>query len=167
MRRVAQVSLAVILAVGLAYLLNFLTLKMPVSDQLSEDQRNEVVDLSIRYKLYVNPNAIAISLDECREAAPVDVLRALLQTAEALQDREFSRVELHSGYTHRFTLDGEYFQQLGEEYDYQNPVYTARTLPEKLREPDGTQAYHSLGGGLSGLDDQLENFSEFTLDWCQ
>jgi hypothetical protein len=91
----------------------------------------------------------------------------MLQTAEVLQEREFSRVELHSGYTHKFTLEGKYFQQLGEEYDYQNPIYTARTLPEKLLKPDGTQAYHSLDGGLSGLSDQMENFSQFTLDWCQ
>jgi len=167
MRRAIQVLLSVLLVVGIAYLLNLTTLEMPVSDRLSEDERNEVLDLSVRYKLYVNPNAIAISLDECSEAAPVDVLRALLQTAEALQDREYARVELHSGYTHKFTLGGDYFQQLGEEYDYQNPVYTARTLPEKVRKPDGTRAYHSLGGGLSGLSDQMENFSQFTFDWCE
>jgi hypothetical protein len=149
------------------YFLNLTTLKMSVSDPLSEHERNEVVGLSVRYKLYMNPNAIAISLDECGEAAPVDVLRALLQTAEALQDREYARVELHNGYAHKFTLDGEYFQQLGEEYDYQNPVYTARTLPEKAQKPSGTRAYHSLGGGLSGPSDQMENFSQFTLDWCE
>lgn len=167
MRKTLLASVFLLVVVGLVYLLNLTTVKMPVSDRLSEDERNAVLDLSVRYKLYVNPNAIAISLDECSEAAPVDVLRALLQTAEVLQDRDFSRVELHSGYTHKFTLEGEYFQQLGEEYDYQNPIYTARTLPEKLRKPDGTQAYHSLGGGLSGLSDQMENFSQFTLDWCQ
>lgn len=167
MRRSAQIVFAVALVVGLVYLLNLTTLKLPVSDRLSEDERNEAVDLSVRYKLYANPNAIAISLDECSEAAPVDVLRSLLQTAEVLQDREFSKVELHSGYTHKFTLEGEYFQELGEEYDFQNPIYTARTLPEKIQKPDGTRAYHSLGEGLSGLSDQMENFSQFTLDWCQ
>jgi len=167
MRRALQAILVALSIFGLVYLANFMTLKMPVSDRLSEDERNEGVDLSVRYKYYVNPSAIAISLDECREAAPVDILRALLQTAEALQNRDFSAVELHSGYTHNFTLEGDYFQQLGEEYDYQNPVYTARTLPEKLRKPDGTQAYYSLGGGLSGLSEQMENFSQFTLDWCQ
>lgn len=167
MRKSLQVLFAVFVVLGLVYVLNFTMLKMPVSDRLSEDERNEVVDLSVRYRFYMNPNSIAISLDKCSEVAPVDVLRALLQTAEALQDRKYSRVELHNGYTHKFSLDGEYFQQLGEEYDYQNPVYTARTLPEKLREPDGTQAYRSLGGGLSGLGDQMENFSQFTLDWCQ
>jgi hypothetical protein len=167
MRRGLQAILFALSILGLTYLLNFVTLKMPVSDRLSEDERNEVVDLSVRYRYYADPSAIAISLNECSEAAPVDILRALLQTAEALQDRDFSAVELHSGYTHKFTLTGEYFERLGEEYDYQNPVYTARTLPEKLRKPDGTQAYYSLGGGLSGLSNQMENFSQFALDWCQ
>lgn len=76
-------------------------------------------------------------------------------------------MELHSGYTHKFTLEGDYFQELGEEYDFQNPMYTARTLPEKVKKPDGTQAYRSLGGGLSGLSEQMGNFNELAVDWCK
>lgn len=151
----------------LVYLANFLTLKMQVSSRLSEDSRNEVVEIGVRYDYYVNPSVIVISLDDCSGAAPVDILRALLQTAEQLQSRDFSRVELHNGYDHRFTIDGDYFQELGAEYDFQNPVYTARTLPEEIYKPDGTQAYFNVRGGLAGLAEQMDTFQEFTADWCE
>lgn len=167
MNKVSWIGVGIVGLMGLVLLLNWATLKRKVSNRLSEDDRNEVVDLSVRYENYLNPNVIAISLDNCEEASPVDILRALLQTAESLQSREFTKVELHSGYNHRFTLEGSHFQQLGEEYDFQNPMYTARTLPEKVKEPDGTQAYRSLGGGLSGLSDQMDNFNEFAVDWCK
>jgi hypothetical protein len=72
--------------VGEIVLLNLTTLRIPVSDRLSEDDRNDAVDLNVRYKLYVNPNAIDVLLDECSDAAPVNVLKSLLQTAEALQE---------------------------------------------------------------------------------
>lgn len=148
------------------YLVNLFTLKMPVKDRLSEDYRNEEVELSFRYSYYINPNKIAISLGQCSNAAPVDILRTLLQTAEALQNRSFSTVELHKGYDHRFTISGNYFKELGEEYDIQNPVYTARTLPEKISNPDGGQAYRNFRSGISGLSEEMESFKEFTLDWC-
>lgn len=167
MKKVTWIGAGVVGLMGLALLLNWATLKVKVSNRLAEDDRNEAVDLSVRYEYYLNPATIAISLDNCEEASPADILRVLLQTAESLQSREFSRVELHSGYTHKFTLEGDYFQELGEEYDFQNPMYTARTLPEKVKDPDGTQAYHSLGGGLSGLSDQMDNFNEFAVDWCK
>ena len=167
MKKLTWIGVGIVGLMGLVFLLNWATLKMTVSNRLSEDDRNEAVDLSIRYEYYLNPSVIAISLNNCEAASPADILRALLQKAESLQSREFSRVELHSGYTHKFILEGDYFQVLGEEYDFQNPMYTARTLPEKVKEPDGTQAYHSLGGGLSGLSDQMENFNEFAVDWCK
>lgn len=151
----------------LVYLANLFTLKMPVSNKLSEDYRNTDVELSVRYSYYIHPKRISISLNECSNSAPVDILRTLLQTAEALKDRSFSKVELHKGYDHRFTMEGDYFNQLGEEYDFQNPVYTLRTLPENISNPDGSKAYYNFRGGLSGLTEQMETFQEFTLDWCE
>lgn len=148
------------------YLVNLFTLKMPVHDRLSEDYRNEDVELSVRYSYYINPKKIVISVDQCSNAAPVDILRVLLQTAEFLENRSYSTVELHNGYDHRFTMPGYYFKELGEEYDFQNPIYTARTLPEKISKPDGTQAYSNFRSGFSGLSEEMESFKEFTLDWC-
>jgi len=153
--------------IGIIFAINFFTLNLPVSNHLSEDYRNESLEMSVRYSYYVNPNRIAISLDKCEEAAPVDILRGLLQTAEALKSRSFSKVELYKGFDHRFTLSGKYFKQLGEEYDFQNPVYTARTLPEKLTNPDGTKAYYNFRSGFAGLSEEMETFSEFTVDWCK
>jgi hypothetical protein len=148
------------------YLANLFTLKIPVNNHLSEDYRNEDVEVSVRYSYYINPKRIAVSLDQCSNTAPVDILRALLQTAEALENRSFNTVELHNGYDHRFSMSGNYFKELGEEYDFQNPIYTARTLPENIFNPDGTQAYYNYRSGIYGLSEEMESFTEFTLDWC-
>jgi hypothetical protein len=159
------VGFSLLAAVIVVYLANLLTLKLPVSNRLEEDERNEDVSISVRYGYYMRPDVLVVALNDSEQAAPVDFLRVLLQTAEELQSRSFSRVELHRGYTHKFSMGGSYFQELGEEYEFQNPVYTARTLPEELRKPDGSQAYHNFGSGLFGIGEEMETFNEFARDW--
>ena len=149
------------------FLINLFALKLPVSNRLAEDERNEDVEMTVRYAFYVNPSTLVVSISNCSNNSPADLLRAFLQTAEALQSRSYSTVELHKGYDHRFSLEGDYFQELGDEYDFQNPVYTMRTLPEELVTPAGEQAFTSFGGGLSGVSDQMENFNDFALQWCE
>jgi len=155
-------------AAALVILVNLLTLEMPVSGALGEDSRNEVVEVDVHYGYYVHPGILIIDLEDVEGASRADVFRVLLQTADALQTRSFSQVELHRNGEHRFTVPGSYFKEVGEEYSFQNPVYTMRTFTEQVKDPDGTRAFYSFGGGglLGGLASEMETFNEFISEWA-
>lgn len=67
---------------------------------------------------------------------------------------------------HKFYIDGEHFKKIGEEHEYQNPVYTLRTLPENIYTLDGKQAYPNWTGGVLGvMGKQMEDLNEFGKKW--
>jgi hypothetical protein len=148
---------------------NYLLLERPLDQALAEDERNQPGILSARYGTYVNPNVLVLSLsDQCGDTSPAGMLRALFQSAEALGEAEFARVELHSRGEHRFTLDGDAYQSIGEEFGVQNVMYQVRKFPEKLSLPSGEPAYGSVSGGLFGvLRVEMENVNDFAVSWCQ
>ena len=79
--------------------------------------------------------------------------------------RKLGAIQAYKGRT-KFILDGDDFREIGRENSWQNPVYTIRTLPEKLRTPDGRRAYSSVSGGLLGvLSVQMNNVNEIARDW--
>ena len=83
-----------------------------------------------------------------------------------MKTSEFSTIELEHKGNLKFIIEGSYFKQLGNEYEFQNPVYTMRTFPSNLKNPDGTQAYGEWTGGLFGvLNEQLEDFNDFHKRW--
>lgn len=85
---------------------------------------------------------------------------------QALKDRTFSEVHLAYRGRTRFILAGSDFKEMGEEYGPQNPVYTIRTMPEKLLRPDGTRAFDTWTGGLLGvLEKQLDDVRKFHREW--
>ena len=95
-----------------------------------------------------------------------DVFRVLLQIAREFKDTEFQSVILSYKGREKFLLEGSYFLKLGKEYGYQNPVYTARTLPENVYHLDGTQAFGTWTGGLLGVvSEQMEDYNEFHDEW--
>ena len=62
--------------------------------------------------------------------------------------------------------DGDEFLKIGQEYSYQNPVYSVRTFPEKLRVPSGEPAYSSWTGGLLGVvGAQMDDVNEMARAW--
>lgn len=100
------------------------------------------------------------------EISMVDMTRRLLKTAEALKDSSFDRVYLSSAGRERFYLEGSYFKRLGEEREWQNPIYTIRTMPENIRNLDGTQAFGSWSGGFIGvMGGQMEDNAKFHREW--
>lgn len=116
---------------------------------------------------YIMPSVVVVDLRHLGDdAAGVDVMRALLHSAESLKDSKFDHVVLAYKGQSKFVLDGAYFQKLGEEFKTQNPVYTLRTLPENVKKLDGTAAYGTWTGGMLGvMTRQMEDFSQFSKDW--
>jgi len=63
-------------------------------------------------------------------------------------------------------VPGGYFQQLGQGYDAQNPLYTIRTFSHHVSTMDGAKPFPEPDGGLLRvLNDELEQFNDFNKRW--
>lgn len=146
---------------------NYLTLQRKMTEVLDKDPRNKGVEVSVHYKTYVNPSVLVYDLRAVSGTnSRLDVTRVLLQFAEHVKDRKFERVELAFRGETKFLLDGDYFQELGREYSFQNPVYTMNHMPENLRRPDGARAFDTWTGGWLGVSmRQMEDFNDFHDRW--
>jgi len=66
----------------------------------------------------------------------------------------------------KFILDGAHFKEIGESYDYQNPIYLVRKLPENVYRLDGTQAFPGWTGGWLGVAlKEMEQHNEMHKEW--
>ena len=61
---------------------------------------------------------------------PIDVHTALLEFAKKVRDKRYSRVELSYQGTTKFSIDGESFAKLGEEYEKRNYEYVLYHFPK-------------------------------------
>jgi len=139
----------------------------PLADVLKADSRNSGIHMTAHYGNYTVPSVLVLDLRKVSgKNSTADVFRVFLQYAEAIQKKEFETVNLNCKGKIKFVLKGDYFRELGREYDFQNPVYTARTFPENVYTPDGKKAFPSWTGGLIGVTGkQMEDFAEFHQQW--
>lgn len=146
---------------------NIVGVHWPVHQALSADSRNSVVSVAVYRQYALSPTTIVFdvyALDG--EAAMTDVTRALFQSAKALSDKRFDKVVLATGGRHKFYLPGDYFQELGISFGIENPMYQLRTLPQNVRNLDGTPAYGTWTGGVLGvLGKQMEDLNSLRDDW--
>jgi hypothetical protein len=149
------------------YAWNYFTLQRQASQVISGDSRNSGIKISAHYHWYVNPDVIVFDLRQVSgRNSMLDVSRVLLQFAEKQKDRRIDRVVLSSKGTAKFILKGEYFRNLGNDYQTQNPVYTLRTLPENVYLLDGSLAFSTWTGGWLGVfNKQMEDLNEFHRRW--
>lgn len=119
-----------------------------------------------------------LNLDPSRESARVTreiadrlakLARSLEQAghdAERKKDQSFERVVLSYKGSSKFQLEGSYFHTLGSDYEFQNPAYTLRTLPENVYELDGSPTFGSWTGGLIGVvGKQMEDLNQLHARW--
>jgi hypothetical protein len=146
---------------------NHFTLQRPLDVVLARDSRNAGIAARGHFGSWVNPSELVFDLRAFDgRNSPADVDRVLLQYADTLGDRTFARVILAHRGTPKFVLEGEDFRTIGAMYGIENPVYTLRTLPEKLRRPDGTQAFGTWTGGLLGVAlRQMEDLTALHQQW--
>jgi len=167
MKKIVWIIIGIAIIAGGIFGFNHFTLNQPVSKTISSDGRNSGIQLNLHYKNYVSLNVLVFNLKDISEdKAAADVFRVLLQAASALKENEFETVELAFRGKSKFKLKGKYFQELGIEYETQNPVYTMRTFPENVLNLDGESAYGEWTGGLLGvLNKQMEDFNDFNKKW--
>lgn len=167
MRALRWILLVLVSALTALALWNYLGVHRPVAQRLAQDERNTKVKVWAYHRQGVQPSTIVFDMRSIDpQAAQLDVMRALFQAAEALKGSRYERVVLSYAGTPKFQLDGAYFQQLGEEFATQNPIYTVRTLPQNVHKLDGTPAFGTWTGGMLGvLGKQMEDVTQFSRDW--
>lgn len=146
-----------------------LSVAAPVGLALHKDPRNAGVVMMAYRSFGLHPAEITLDLwSIADDKAPLDLLRSLFQASQALQGRRFSRVVLARSGHAVFVISGEDFASLGGAYsDDENPIYLVRTLPEKLRRPDGTPAFGAWSGGWLGVvTRQLQDVTAFAASWA-
>lgn len=146
---------------------NYFLVHAPLSSTIAKDPRNKGVVAFAHYQYFIQPNVLIFDLRSVSDTnAPMDVFRTLLQYAEAQKEHEFEFVYLQFRGNTKYVLKGEYFRKLGREFGTQNPIYTLRTFPENVFDPDGKQAFGSWTGGLLGVvGKQMEDFNAFHRGW--
>jgi hypothetical protein len=161
------ISTVLLLVIILVWLFNYITLQKNMNSVIEKDYRNSDIEVSVHYGSYIDFNTLVYDLTSVdRNKSPADIFRVLLQFAEQIKDKEFSVIKLEHKGNLKFLIDGSYFHTLGNEYSFQNPVYTMRTFPANLKNPDGTSAYSEWTGGWLGvLGNQLEDFNDFNRKW--
>jgi len=164
---IAVVALAVVIGVCGVGAFNYLRVTRPLQRVLATDPRNRVVSAWAHFDNWVDFDTLVFDLTSVSaDATRMDVFRALLQYAEAMQDRHFAKVILAARGTSKFSLDGSYFQELGKEFRTQNPMYTIRTFPVHLVAMDGSKPFSEYEGGILGvLQKEMEQFTEFSDQW--
>lgn len=146
---------------------NYFTLQRHMINVLKDDPRNEGVKVWVHYKWFINPSELKYDLRGISgENSALDVNRVMLQFSEKIKDKQFNKVYLSYRGKDKFYFKGSYFQNLGKEYEFQNPVYTLRTMPENVYTLDGDLQYGSWTGGWLGVTSkQMEDLNQFSKDW--
>lgn len=160
-------AVALLLVLGIVWLYNFQIAQKPLDRVLLDDPRNQVVSAKAHLADWIDTDTLQFDLTGVSgQATRMDVFRLFLQYAKAQQGHRFQKVLLSYKGKRKFYVPGDYFQQLGREYDTQNPVYTMRTFPEHIFTPDGRRAFESYEGGWLGvLAKEMERFSKFHDQW--
>lgn len=160
------IGIILIIAIGI-YAFNYFTLINPIANKINEDSRNDKIIIDVHYKFYILTNTLEFNLKNVpSDKAAADVFRVFLQTTSVLKDKKFDKVELKYNGTLKFILNGDYFSKLGKEFEEQNPIYTMRTFPENLYNPNGQESYSKWEGGMLGVfSKQMEDFQDFNKKW--
>jgi hypothetical protein len=145
---------------------NYFTVSRPVDTALALNSRNQGVQVRLHYQNYLNTSVLSFDLRVSGHNSMADVFRVFLQSAKVLRSHDFQKVELRYRGDIRFLVEGTYFKQLGNEFDFQNPVYTMRTFTSHLYQPDGEKAFSEWTGGWLGvITKEMEQFDEFHKQW--
>jgi len=142
-------------------------LQSQMNDVLKNDPRNTGIEVSIKAENRVNTIILIYDLKSISKMnSMADVFRVFLQFSERMNKKKFDFVDLSYKGKTKFKIKGDYFQKLGNEYSWQNSIYTLRTFPENLINLDGSMAYPQWTGGLLGVTGkQMEDFNDFHRKW--
>ncbi|PHR59800.1 MAG: hypothetical protein COA43_08925 [Robiginitomaculum sp.] len=151
----------------LIFLINVGFTTIPNYLRLKEDPRNNTATMVTYQRWGVMPNQLVIDLWGLNEtASKIDVTRMVFHVAEKMKGRNFDWVVLSYRGQSRLKIEGNFFSEIGNSLDQQNPVYLMRTLPSQVYSMDGNPAYETWSGGLIAvLGQQMDDLNELHDDW--
>jgi predicted nucleic acid-binding Zn ribbon protein len=127
-----------LVAALIGYSANVLLLQQPVNDILKENAALRGMKVSAHYQYWVIPGVVVYDLEELSfRQTPIDVHTAFLEFAKKLKAKRYSRVDLSYRGTTKFSIDGDAFARLGEEYSKRNFDYVLYSFPRLFRAADG------------------------------
>ena len=166
-KKVVIVIFILLIVVFGIYFFNYTQLQLKMNDVIKYDPRNNGIVVNVHFARYFQKSEIVYNLKSVTSnKSKADVFRVFLQFTEKMKNKDFKQIYLTFRGETKFLLEGKYFKTLGEEYSFQNPVYTMRTFPENLKNPDKSQSYSEWTGGLLGVSQkQIEDFNDFHDKW--
>lgn len=119
------------------------------------------------YRYLVDPSNIVFDVRSVTgEASAAGVLGGFFNFAEGMKDRDFNYVYLASNGTLKYRIRGSYFKEIGQTLSYQNPVYLARTFPERVQTLDGRKPFETWTGGVLGvMSAQMDDLNNLSRKW--
>lgn len=128
-----------LVAALIGYSANVLLLQQPVNDILRENAALRGMKVSAHYQYWVIPGVVVYDLEELSfRQTPIDVHTAFLEFAKKLKAKRYSRVDLSYRGTTKFSIDGDAFARLGEEYSKRNFDYVLYSFPRLFHAAAGT-----------------------------
>lgn len=140
---------------------------IPAVQAKSTDPRNASIQLITYFRWGIDPTTVVVDLWSIAGTdSMADVDRVLFDTAQGLKGGSYTTVQLAYRGQARFQLDGAYFRRIGEERDWQNPLYVMQTMPENTRDLDGSPSFDTwTGGALAVMGKQIEQHNDLHVRW--
>ncbi len=130
-----------LIAAIIGYSANLVLLQQPMNDVLRENAAFRGMKVSAHYEYWVVPGVVVYDLRELSfRQTPIDVHTAFLEFAKRMREKKIDRVELSYRGAAKFSIDGEAFRRVGEEYAKRNFDYVLYTVPKLFRSAGGKPA---------------------------
>lgn len=166
-RRALRIVITALGLVAVVWGTNYVLIGYPVAKSLTSDQN---YSLEARFEWYLNPNTLVLNLTRADRVAPMDLFQAILQSAEAMRDRNwtFSRVVLARAWEVVFVIDGADFNTIGAAVSRGEDLWRIiRALPEILRKPSGELAFEQWQGHwVAVMAEQMEDANTAARRWA-
>lgn len=129
-----------LVAALVGYSANLILLQQPMNDILKESSSFRGMEVSAHYEYWIVPGVIEYDLRELSfRQTPIDVHTAFLEFAKKLRSKRYSRVDLSYKGVTKFSIDGNSFRRLGEEYANKNFDFVLYTFPRLFHAEDGAK----------------------------
>jgi len=130
-----------LIAAVVGYSANVFLLQEPVNDVLHRNAAFRGMQVSAHYEYWVVPGVVVYDLKQLSfRQTPIDVHTAFLEFAKSVRTKRYKRVDLSYKGVTKFSIDGESFQRLGDEYAKRNFDYVLYTFPRLFHRSDGRNA---------------------------
>jgi len=129
-----------LLAALVGYSANLFLLQEPVNEIIHRNAAFQGMEVSAHYEYWVVPGVVVYDLKKLGfRQTPIDVHTAFLEFAKKMRERRYSRVDLSYRGTTKFSINGDGFRQLGDEYARRNFDFVLYAFP-KLFHPHAVQS---------------------------